>query len=90
MISATMMTEKEARSYIGKKYETQGKNKDLCTITEVFSIYNSQNKLASFMFESSHEFIGQKIINNDVPFATIKRGLRWKKYTLSMLRKTKT
>jgi len=75
MISAKIMTEKEARSYIGVKYEVQGKRKDIYTVTEVYSIYNSKNELVSFMFQSEHTFLGQNLVNSDIALSSIKRGI---------------
>lgn len=64
----------EQRFEIGTKYKTRGKHPKLCIVIDVLKTYNSQGELVKLRYVSSHDFLGQKVIDWDVVDATIAMG----------------
>ena len=70
------MMKKESLKYpIGTKYLPMGKHAKVCTITECFKTYDSKGNLVKISYQSTHDFLGQAVINNDVCATTIARGI---------------
>lgn len=59
---------------IGTRYETRGKVKRVCTVTDIMRTFNSANELVSIRYVSTHEFMGQIVISHDVVETTIMMG----------------
>ena len=60
---------------IGTKFIRRGtKRRDVETIVDIHTTYNSKNEVVSVKYVTEHVFMGQKVINQDVPAATIARG----------------
>jgi len=57
--------------YIGKQYRTRGKHPKLCTVIDVHTTYNKDGEKVKTRYVSEHDFLGQKVIDKDVCFATI-------------------
>ncbi len=62
------------RYTIGHQYMPIGKYPRLCTVTDIYSTYNSRGELVQIRYVSTHEFNGQTITVYDIPEATIARG----------------
>lgn len=60
---------------IGTRYKMPGKRGDLCTITDIFRTYNANGELVRIQYQSTHEFAGQLVTNNEVPMSTVARNL---------------
>ena len=56
---------------IGVIYKTRGKNPKICTVVDRLDTYNSKGELVKTRYVSEHEFLGQKVTNNDVARSTI-------------------
>lgn len=56
---------------IGTKFITQGKRKDIETVTDILKTYNSKNELVKIEYIVEHDFLNQKI-NHTVCHTTIK------------------
>lgn len=63
------------RFSIGTKYQSRGKVKRICTVVDVLKTYNSKDELVSIRYVSSHDFMGQQVLDRDVVDATIAMGL---------------
>ena len=59
---------------IGTKYETRGKVKRICTVTEQLTVTNSKGEIVKEYYESQHEFCGQIVTDHDVRDVTVARG----------------
>jgi len=51
------------------------KHAKVCTITECFKTYDSKGNLVKTSYQSTHDFLGQAVRNNDVCETTIARGI---------------
>ena len=60
---------------IGTQYLSHGKHPLLCTVTDIFTTYNSKGFQVKLRYETSHEFCGQTGIETDVNAVTIARGI---------------
>ena len=60
---------------IGTQYYTRGKHPRLCTIIDILKTYNSKGELVKTRYMSSHMFLGQVVIDHDVPQASVALGL---------------
>jgi hypothetical protein len=60
---------------IGTKFKTRGKYPKECTVIDILKTYNSKNELVSIRYVSVHTFLGQQVIDKDVPATTIAMGL---------------
>ena len=60
---------------IGTQYTTRGKRPDLCTVTDILKTYNNGGELVKTSYVSTHQFLGQTVMNHDVCAVTIARGL---------------
>ena len=65
----------ETKFLIGTKYKTRGKSPKECTVIDILKTYNHKNELVSIRYVSSHDFMGQKVIDRDVVETTITMGL---------------
>lgn len=75
MIIKDYLTKDEAKSLIGKKYVIQGKRQDIATITDVYFVSDINDNLVGYQINSKHTFLGREIVNYDIAYASIKRGL---------------
>jgi hypothetical protein len=60
---------------IGTQYLPMRKHAKVCTITECFKTYDSKGNLVKTSYQSTHDFLGQAVRNNDVCETTIARGI---------------
>ena len=65
----------EPRFQIGQQFLSPGKHPRLCTITDIFKTFNSENELVRVRYVASHEFMGRVIVDADVCDATVARGI---------------
>jgi len=65
---------KTPRFKIGTMYKTRGASPRICTVIDILKTYNSKNELIQIRYVSTHEFLGQKVANYDVPETTIAMG----------------
>lgn len=77
----------EPRYSIGTTYKTRGKNSKICTVVDILKTYNSKNELVQIRYISTHEFLGQLVINRDIPETTIAMGLIDEFNALSLINK---
>jgi len=61
---------------IGTQYTPRGKNKTLCTVTDILKTYNMRGELVHTRYVATHYFLGQLGIDYDVVAPTIARGLK--------------
>lgn len=64
-----------ARFPIGTKFLSNGKRKDVCTVTDILKTYNSAGELVKVRYIASHTFLGQTVYDYDVMDTTIVRNL---------------
>lgn len=69
------MDNKEPKFAIGQKFKTRGKHPKLCTVVDILRTYNSNNELVKVCYVSSHQFMGQIMIDSNVSETTIQMGL---------------
>jgi hypothetical protein len=60
---------------IGTQYLTRGKHPRLCTITDFMTVTNSKGEIVKTYYESQHEFMGQIVIDRNVPHASVDMGV---------------
>lgn len=60
---------------IGTVYKTRHKHPHTCTVIDVHTTYNLAGEVVKLRYVSTHEFIGQTVIDRDVVEATIAMGL---------------
>ena len=60
---------------IGTKFLSDGKVKRICTVIDILKTYNSSGELVKTSYIAEHDFLGQKVKNNDVCHTTIARNL---------------
>jgi len=63
------------RFKIGQRFNTSGKYPRQCTVVDILRTYNSAGALVSVRYVAEHEFLGQKILDNNVLETTIAKGL---------------
>ena len=59
---------------IGTQYMTRGKAKRLCTVIDKHITTNMKGEIVRERYVSSHEFLGQKVIDYEVVPCAIKMG----------------
>ncbi len=59
---------------IGVVYKTRCKIPKICTVVDRLDTYNSKGELVKTRYVSEHEFLGQKVTDNDVARSTILMG----------------
>lgn len=60
---------------IGLKFvRPHTKRKDVETITDILSTYNSKGELVRTRYVATHEFMGQQIADSDIVIVTIQRA----------------
>ena len=59
---------------IGTKFKPIGKDY-VCTVTDFLITFNRAGEIVKRTYCATHQFCGQTISNNDIPEATIARGL---------------
>lgn len=62
---------------IGTVYKQTGKRGDVCTVIDFLTTRNLAGEVVSERYVSTHLFMGQLMTNNDVPAASIARGLQF-------------
>ncbi len=60
---------------IGTQYLVGGKNKQLCTITDILKTYNNAGELVKTRYVSTHTFMGQEVKRHDDTDVTVARGI---------------
>lgn len=65
----------EQRFKIGDQYDTRGRSPRRCTIVDVWRTYNSAGELVRLRYVSTHQFMGQALVDHDVVSATVALGL---------------
>ena len=69
------MIKTEPKYSIGTQFKTRGKHPEICTVTDVLRTYNSNDELVKVSYQAEHIFMGQTVVEYDLPEATIARGL---------------
>ncbi len=59
---------------IGQKYIKRGKRKDICTVIDIHTTYNSAGEVVKERYVSTHTFMGQVVTDRDVVETTIAMG----------------
>ncbi|WP_045861605.1 hypothetical protein [Teredinibacter purpureus] len=59
----------------GTKYKTRGKHPRICTVKDVHTTYNLEGVIVSISYLSTHEFLGQTVMDRNVCESTIAMGL---------------
>lgn len=59
---------------IGVVYKTRHKHPKVCTVVDKLETYNTKGELVKTRYVSEHDFLGQKVIDNDVTRSTILMG----------------
>jgi hypothetical protein len=67
-------TVQEARFKVGDTYMTRGKHPRTCTVQDVLYTYNSKGELVHIRYVTSHELMGQTVVEHDVREITIMMG----------------
>lgn len=70
-----MSKERKPKYEIGQQYWSRGKHPRLCTVVDILRTYNSAGDLLFIRYVATHEFMGQTVINGDVPEAAISMSL---------------
>jgi len=65
---------KQVKFKIGQKFKTRGKQKHICTVTDIYKTYNSKNELVRVRYAAVHEFLGQQVTDHNVTETTIAMG----------------
>ncbi len=66
----------EVETYpIGTQYKTRGKHPRLCTVIDILKTYNYSGDLVSIRYVSTHDLLGQSVLDRDVVATTIAMGL---------------
>lgn len=66
---------KEPRFAIGTQFKSRGRHARICTVTDIFKTFNAAGELVKIVYQAEHEFMGQKVVNSEVPDTTIALGL---------------
>lgn len=60
---------------IGTRFIRRGtKRKDIETVTDIYTTYNSKGEVVSIRYVATHEFMGQVITDHDIVKTTILRS----------------
>jgi len=59
---------------IGTVYKTRGKVSRTCVVIDILKTYNSKLELVKIRYVTTHDFLGQAIIDSDVCETTIAMG----------------
>ena len=65
----------EPKYSIGTQYRSRGKVQRVCTVVDILKTYNVAGELVSIRYVSSHDFMGQIVLDRDVVETTILMGL---------------
>lgn len=68
-------SEFDAKQQVGWNYVSGGKFPRECTVIDKLTTRNVAGEIVKETYVSSHVFIGQTLVNRDVPAASIARGL---------------
>lgn len=60
---------------VGTKFKTRGKAPKICTVVDYYVTTNLKGEIVKQCYVATHEFLGQTIIDRDIPSSTIARGL---------------
>ena len=60
---------------LGTRFMSGGKHPRECTVIDVHKTYNHAGELVKTRYVASHKFLGQVVIDHDLPQATVARGL---------------
>jgi hypothetical protein len=63
---------------VGTKFQTGGKRKDVCTVTDMITTTNLAGEIVQVRYVATHKFMGQTLTDN-VPAVTIARGIEYLK-----------
>lgn len=53
----------------------ENKRQDIETVIDIYTTYNIKNQIVNILYVAEHNYINQKVIDYEVPAATIIRGL---------------
>lgn len=73
-LKGTIMT-LQARFPIGTTFLSNGKRKDVCTVTDILKTYNNAGELVKIRYVAKHILLGQPVYDYDVVDPTIARNL---------------
>jgi len=60
---------------IGTEFTTRGKHPRICQVVDIHKTYNYLGDLVKTRYVAVHDFMGQAVIERDIPATTIKRGM---------------
>ena len=60
---------------VGTKFKTRGKHPKVCTVIDFHTVTNLAGDIVDEYYISSHEFLGQTVIDHNVRLTTIVMGL---------------
>ena len=60
---------------IGTQFKTRHKNPRLCTVIDIHTTYDSAGNKVKIRYVSTHDCLGQQVIDYDVVQTTIDMGL---------------
>ncbi len=63
-----------AKYTIGTQYKSAGKRPHICTVTDIWRVYNHYDELVKVRYVATHQFMGQTVTDYDVCETTIARG----------------
>lgn len=69
-----MKNDVQPKFAIGHQYTTRGKQKTLCTVTDILKTYNAKGELVKTRYVSTHMFLGQLVTDHEVPEVTLLRA----------------
>lgn len=69
------MSERQPLFQIGTQYRTRGRAPRVCTVVDILKTYNNAGELVSIRYVSSHKFLGQTVLVQDICETTIAMGL---------------
>ena len=60
---------------VGTKFKTRGKYPKICTVIDYYTVTNLDGEVVDNFYVAEHEFMGQTIVDRNVPVSTIAMGL---------------
>lgn len=70
-----VLLESKPRFKIGTKFvRSTGQRKDVETVDDIYTTTNSKGQVVNIVYITSHEFMGQRVTDPEVPEATIARA----------------
>jgi len=60
---------------VGTKFKTRGKHPKECTVIDYYTVTNLNGDVVDNYYVAEYEFMGQTIVDRNVPVCTIAMGL---------------